>query len=137
MLESPYHLVKISRQLLCAANGSRADELIDTILNYWSSLDDFFWYGIGYVVQYEQQFVTSCFSGFAAGNLHGISIETAEAHRGKKLAQAAARAFVNDCLSSGKSPYWDCTATNLVSNRVARNIGLTLHFDYNVYGFRF
>jgi RimJ/RimL family protein N-acetyltransferase len=137
VLESPYQLVKLTRKSMHHSPHPSTDALKQTILENWHSLDDFFQHGIGNTILCGQEIVTWCFSGFAAGNLHGISIATTKAHRGKKLAQLAAHAFINDCLDHGQAPYWDCTATNTASNRIAKNIGLTLHFDYHVYEFRF
>ncbi|WP_370632670.1 GNAT family N-acetyltransferase [Halobacillus sp. Nhm2S1] len=79
------------------------------------------------------KFVSLCFSGFVAENVHGVDIETLEDHRGNKLGQIAAHRFVKECVRKGMIPYWDCEETNKPSNAIAENIGLEKSFEYMVY----
>ncbi len=105
------------------------------IAEFWASPNDFFDKGIGYGVVYQHQLVSLCFSGFVAGNVHGLDMETIEEHQGKKLGQLAASSVVKECVDKGMVPYWDCEEANQASNAIARKIGLEKIFSYNVYLF--
>ncbi|MBP2079417.1 GNAT family N-acetyltransferase [Oceanobacillus polygoni] len=109
--------------------------LRSNILESWSSSETFFRNGIGYCMIYKNEIVSICFSGFAAGKVHAVTIETLEEHRGKKLAQNIAKAFVNDCLTNNMLPYWDCMESNKPSIAVAENIGFRNIFNYAGYEF--
>ncbi|MYL64414.1 GNAT family N-acetyltransferase [Bacillus hwajinpoensis] len=90
---------------------------------------------IGYGVVYQHQLVSLCFSGFVAGNVHGLDMETIENHQGNKLGQLAASCVVKECVNKGMVPYWDCEEANQASNAIARKVGLEKFFSYNVYLF--
>ena len=134
-----YKVVKISKQLY--ENKEHAIKNIDflhnKILAFWSSSEAFFNRGLGYCILYKNEIVSVCLSGFVAGNVHCIDIETLEAHQGKKLAQKIAQSFVEDCLTNNMVPYWDCMESNKPSITVAENIGFTSAFNYTGYEFPF
>ncbi|GIP35060.1 GNAT family N-acetyltransferase [Paenibacillus sp. J2TS4] len=136
-VKEPYRLVKLSPELLASTELINGSLVISNILQNWSTLEHFFKLGMGYCVLRQNEIATLCYSGFVAGKTHSINIETAEAHRGNKLAQIAARAFVRQCLEEDKIAYWDCSDDNHPSNAVALKMGLTLKCRYNVFCFRF
>ncbi|WP_121641293.1 GNAT family N-acetyltransferase [Virgibacillus sp. Bac330] len=105
------------------------------ILEYWGSVESFLRNGMGYCMVYQNEIVSVCFSGFVAGNIHCIDIETLKAHQGKKLAQRIAHHFVEDCMENNLVPYWDCMEVNKPSVAVAENIGLRNIFNYVGYDF--
>lgn len=105
------------------------------ILSFWASPDHFFEKGIGYCVVHRNQVVSICFSGFVAGNVHCMDVETDEAFQGKKLAQTAGRQFVIACLERNEIPYWDCMESNKASISVAERLGFTRVFSYSGYAF--
>ncbi|SHH91188.1 GNAT family N-acetyltransferase [Virgibacillus chiguensis] len=105
------------------------------ILEYWDSVESFLRNGMGYCMVYQNEIVSVCFSGFVAGNVHCIDIETLKAHQGKKLAQRIAHHFVEDCMENNLVPYWDCMEVNKPSVAVAENIGLRNIFNYVGYDF--
>ncbi|MGR9049812.1 GNAT family N-acetyltransferase [Halobacillus faecis] len=105
------------------------------ILEFWPSPMEFFQKGTGYGILYQNKIVSLCFSGFVAGHVHGLDIETIEEHQGNKLGQKAAHWVVKECERKGWIPYWDCEASNTPSNKIAENVGLELYLKYNVYIF--
>lgn len=131
-----YTILKINKSLY--ENSIHNLDFINAkILGFWSSLDDFFDYGIGFVAVYQNQIISSCFSGFVAEGTHNIDIETLEEHQGKKLAQKLAHTFVKECFRKGMIPYWDCMEGNKPSIAVAENIGFSNVFNYVGYEFPF
>ncbi|MGE8205526.1 GNAT family N-acetyltransferase [Heyndrickxia sp. NPDC080065] len=139
MIEQGYSVLKISKTLYKNNENSliNIDFLHSKVSEFWSSADLFFNDGIGYCIVHNNKIVCICFSGFAAGNVHCIDIETLEDYRGKKLAQKVAHRFVKDCLENDKVPYWDCMEVNKPSIAVAENIGFTNVFNYVGYDFPF
>lgn len=136
-IEQEYQVVKICNSLFENNNNSikNIGFLQSKISEFWSSPKSFLSNGIGYCIIYQNEIVSVCFSGFVAGNVHCIDIETLVAHRGKKLAQRIAHSFVKDCLENNMVPYWDCMEVNKPSVAVAENIGLRNVFNYVGYDF--
>ncbi|WP_226658885.1 GNAT family N-acetyltransferase [Guptibacillus hwajinpoensis] len=120
-----YEVIKISEDLLGDQNNSIQNRsfLQSKLTEFWASPSDFLDKGIGYGVVIQNLIVSLCFSGFVAGKVHALDMETIEEHRGKKLGQLAASSVVNDCVSQSMIPYWDCEEANQPSNAIARKIG--------------
>ncbi|MDI2588682.1 GNAT family N-acetyltransferase [Psychrobacillus sp. NEAU-3TGS] len=138
-IDQGYKVVKICETLFENNDFSikNIEFLHSQILEFWSSFETFFCVGIGYCMIYKDEIVSICFSGFVVGNIHAVSIETIEGHRGKKLAQKIAKSFVTDCLNNNIVPYWDCMESNKPSIAVAENIGFKNVFNYIGYDFSF
>jgi RimJ/RimL family protein N-acetyltransferase len=138
-LEQGYRLVKITETLY--HNHDHAITNIEflhaKIAEFWSSAQEFFQEGVGYGIVCKNEMVSLCFSGFVVDNVHCIDIETLEKHQGKKLAQQAACAFVEECLANDFVPYWDCMESNKPSIAVAEKIGFRKIFTYKGYEFPF
>lgn len=131
-----YRVIKITNALFEKNNVILDNKfLLSKILEFWSSPESFLRNGIGYCIIYQKEIVSICFSGFVAGNVHCIDIETLQAHQGKKLAQMAAHCFVKECLKNNMVPYWDCMELNKPSVAVAKSIGLKNEFNYVGYDF--
>ena len=130
-----YDVLKIDEELYENKNNfiENIGFLHSKILEFWSFPEKFFQKGIGYCIVCQNKIVSLCFSGFVAGNVHGIDIETIEEHRGNKLGHNAAHCVVKDCVSQGMIPYWDCEEANMPSNIIANNIGLENYLNYLVY----
>ncbi len=133
VLEQGYEVRKITKNILGNEGYlpfKNIGFLHSKILEFWTSFERFLHYGIGYLVVYDNEIVSVCFSGVVAGNVHGIDIETLKHHQGKKLAQKVAHSFVKDCIENNMTPYWDCMEVNIPSNSVAENIGFNNKFNY-------
>ncbi len=130
-LEGGYQLVKIDRRLYESTNKF----LRGKIAECWPSPEAFFENGFGYGVLYNNEVVSVCFSGFVYDGVHAIDLETIKAHRGKRLAEACAQAFVVACIKKGASSYWDCMDSNQASIAVAEKLGFKKARGYTGYDF--
>ncbi len=135
ILGQEYQVVKIRPTILDNNSIKNIEFLRSKILEFWSSFNHFFHHGIGYCIIYKNEIISVCFSGFVAGNIHCIEIETLEAHQGKKLAQKLAHCFIKDCLENDIVPYWDCMEMNQPSVTVAEKLGFKNIFNYVGYDF--
>ncbi|MHA7138672.1 GNAT family N-acetyltransferase [Rossellomorea arthrocnemi] len=140
LLKQGYETVKITKSIL-ENNGyityQNLGFLHTKLLQFWPSFERFLLHGVGYMVVYENEIVSVCFSGVVAGNVHGIDIETLPHHQGKKLAQKGAHAFVQDCLENHIIPYWDCMEINEPSVSVAEKMGFQNMLNYMWYSVPF
>jgi len=129
-----YRLRLIDAGLLADRGACRGDLLSGAISQYWASPDDFLRAGLGWaVLSAEGEVVSICHSGFVAGRVHAINVETAPAHRRRRLAHAAALAFLDSCHERRLEPYWDCMEDNVPSASLAQAIGLELSFAYTCF----
>lgn len=135
VLKEDYEVVKIDETLFDNNGAINLDFLHAKILEFWFTPERFLEEGCGYCVVYKREVVSICFSGFVVGNVHGISIETVEAHQGKNLAQKIAHQFVKDCLKNNQVPYWDCMESNKPSIAIAENLGFEKMSTYVGYEF--
>jgi len=138
-IEQGYTVIKMSKALYeNQGNVLKNIEFLQSkILEFWSSLDEFFNEGIGYCIVFDNLIVSVCFSGFVFENIHCIDIETIEGHQGRKLAQTIVHSFVKECLENKIIPYWDCMELNKPSVAVVENVGFTNVFNYVGYYFPF
>lgn len=88
-------------------------------------------------IVFLQEIVSTCISGSVAANVHGIDIETIEAHQGKNLAQTLAHHYVQECLKNNWIAYWDCMDMNKPSIAIAEKIGFRNMFHFTGYEFSF
>jgi len=106
------------------------------ILNYWESLDTFYAKADGYCVIVDNIVASLAITGWIAGNIHEISIETEENYRRKGYAKICASALINCYLQKGYVPHWECETANTASAKLAEGFGFTKLNDYLVYGFK-
>ncbi len=88
-------------------------------------------------IVFLQEIVSTCISVSVAANVHGIDIETIEAHQGKNLAQTLAHHYVQECLKNNWIAYWDCMDMNKPSIAIAEKIGFRNMFHFTGYEFSF
>ncbi|NIK76651.1 hypothetical protein FHS15_001776 [Paenibacillus castaneae] len=138
-IKPDYTILKINEALYINNDNSleNIEFLHSKILGFWSSPESFFNKGIGYCVVYDNSIVSVCYSGFVAGNVHCMDIETLETHQGNRLALKIAHYVVKECLEKGIVAYWDCMESNKPSKAVSENIGFTNVFNYVVHKFPF
>jgi len=132
-----YEVKRLTEEMMNPSYFSNQAFFSKKILAFWDSTDHFISKGIGYCAIDNNEIVSICFSGFVAGEFHGLGFETLKEHQGNKLAQAIAHALVKECIEKDLIPYWDCMDVNTPSISVAEKIGLTNAFNYRVYEFPF
>ena len=105
------------------------------ILNYWHSMDTFHSNAKGFCLLIDDMVVSLALTGWIAGKMHEISIETADGYRCKGFAKICATALVNYYLEQGYLPYWECEKDNIASAKLAENLDFSKLYDYSCFGF--
>ena len=131
-----YRLLRVDPHLLINLSFSNSQFLSSKLTHFWGSVDAFLNTGLGYVLVDGDEIVSLCYSGFVAGNIHAIDIETEQSQRRKRYAEAVARAFLGECIKKHLQPHWDCMAENTASLRLAEKPGFTQSHGYTLYSFR-
>ncbi|GIO95994.1 acetyltransferase [Paenibacillus lautus] len=126
------NIQRISCELLKTRRLENHSFLESKILRFWDSTDSFLEQGFGYFVENNNNVVSLCFSAFVVDKTHAIDIETLEDHKRRNYGAAVARAFVQECVQKGIHPYWDCTPENTGSIRLAKKVGMSPDFDYQI-----
>jgi GNAT superfamily N-acetyltransferase len=129
-------LLRIDQHLLADLPMGNKEFLFSKVAQFWGSVDTFLNTGLGYVLVDKEEIASVCCSGFVAGNIHAIDIETERSHRRKGYAEAVARAFLAECIEKHLQPHWDCMAENTASSRLAEKLGFTQSYEYTLYSFR-
>jgi len=124
---------KIDKDLLKSRRLQNLSFLEKKISHFWDSIDSFLQNGFGYFAEYNNKIVSLCFSAFVTDQTHAIDIETLEGYRRSNYGTAVANAFVQECIQNKIHPYWDCTPENTGSIRIAKTIGLSPNFDYQLF----
>ena len=128
-------LQKVDQHLLAHLSVRNKEFLLSKLIQFWSSVDTFLNAGLGYALVDGEEIASLCFSGFVAGNIHVIDIETEALYRRRGHAETVARAFVAACIEKHFQPYWDCMAENRASARLAEKLGFTRTRVYTLYSF--
>jgi len=128
-------LQSVDQPLLVDLSVGNKAFLLSKLIQFWGSVDTFLTTGLGYVIVDGEEIASLCCSGFVAGNIHVIDIETEASHRRKGYAEMAARAFVTECIDKHLQPHWDCMAENTASARLAEKLGFTQSHMYTLYSF--
>lgn len=100
------------------------------------SVEDFLRIGAGYCAVVDGRIASVCFSGWAAGSVHAVTIETIPELRGRGLARSTAAALMEEYDRRGILPHWDVMPSNKASITVAESLGLAKAYEYNVHFFR-
>jgi hypothetical protein len=128
-------LLRVDRHLLVDLSAVNKEFLFSKLVQFWGSVDTFLNTGLGYVVVDGEEIASLCCSGFVAGKIHVIDVETEASHRRKGYAETAARAFVTECIEKHLQPHWECMAGNIASARLAEKLGFTQSHVYTLYSF--
>jgi RimJ/RimL family protein N-acetyltransferase len=128
-------LQRVDRHLLAGLSAGNKAFLFSKLIQFWGSVDTFLSTGLGYVLVDGEKITSLCFSGFVAGKVHAIDIETKASHRRKGHAEIVARAFVTECIEKHLQLHWDCMAKNTASARLAEKLGFTPSHAYTLYSF--
>jgi len=107
----------------------------NNILNYWDSIDTFLTKADGFCIIVDNVAVSLALTGWVAGNVHEIIIDTIEEHRKKGFAKICSSALINRYLEKGYVPYWECEKSNIASAKIAEGFGFIKLYDYLCYGF--
>ncbi|WP_010677302.1 GNAT family N-acetyltransferase [Bacillus timonensis] len=127
-----YEVKPISRELVAWDAGHI---IKNEIMKFWGeSLESFFHKGLGYAVVHGQNVIGTCLSVFVSKNDYEIGINTYDpCHRGKGLATAMARAFIEECLRRDVTPHWTTESFRKDSIVIAKKVGFEQLDNYPVY----
>jgi len=128
-------LQRVDQHLLVDLSAGNKEFLLTKLTQFWSSVDTFLNTGLGYALVDGEEIASLCFSGFVAGNIHGIDIETEVSRRRKGFAEIVAQAFIAECFERRLQPHWDCMAENAASAQLAEKLGFTQSHVYTLYSF--
>lgn len=105
------------------------------ILDYWNSIDAFVEKAEGFCIIVDNMVVSLALTGWVAGNVHEITIETIEKYRQRGFAKVCSSALINHYLEKGYIPHWECEKNNTASLKIAEGFGFSKLYDYLCYGF--
>ena len=108
----------------------------DKILNYWESFETFNAKGYGYCLLVDNVVASLAITGWTAGNVYAISIETENIYRCKGYAKICASSLLNCYLQKGYVSHWECETDNIASAKLAESLGFVKLNNYLVYGFK-
>ncbi len=141
---NPVKLGEFCRKLPIEYSFHRIDEtLYDRVMSEdWSrdfcgnfnSRDDFFKYGIGFLIMKGEEICGGASSYTAYKKGIEIEIVTKKEFRNIGLATACGAKLILTCLEEGKLPHWD--AANETSVRLAMRLGYDYEGPYNTYCFK-
>jgi RimJ/RimL family protein N-acetyltransferase len=134
-LRSQSLVTRIDEHFLRRTDLSNLRFIQSKIDQFWDSTDAFLHRGVGFCGIVDEEITSICMSGFVAGNVHAIDIETIETHRQSGFGFKVGRAFIDYCKETGLVPHWDCMATNQASIALAEQLNLSRVGTYALYGF--
>jgi GNAT superfamily N-acetyltransferase len=114
-----------------AGDAAPFEELADSLVYNFPSLEDFVTRGVGYGIAHEGRFVSGC-SSFAIGSRSlEFEIQTHPDYRQRGLATACAARMIEHCIDHRLEPCWD--AHNEISAALATKLGFTKPKPYIAY----
>lgn len=124
--------VSIDRRLLDAGavNGERVAAEVRWM---WPSIDRFSAQGWGVAAAIRGELVCWCTSEYVGALQCGIGIETTAVYQNKGIGTATAARFIDEALSRGKTPCWECDSENKASIRIAQKLGFAVTESTNWY----
>jgi len=107
------------------------EELAESLVYNFDSLDEFLRRGVGFGIQHEGRFVSGCSSFAISSRSLEFEIQTHPDYRRRGLATATAAAMIEYCLDAGLEPCWD--AHNEQSAGLATKLGFVDPRPYTAY----
>ena len=90
---------------------------------FWRDARQFLQGGGGWCVVQGNEVAAMAFSSFRFGNELEIGVETRAGFRRRRLAQLAAAALIDTCLTQRLKPVWACRKENGASYALAQRLG--------------
>jgi GNAT superfamily N-acetyltransferase len=112
-------------------NASRFEELADSLVYNFPTLEDFVARGAGFGIEHDRRFVSGCSSFAISSRSLEFEIQTHPDFRRRGLASAAAAAMIEHCRDAGLEPCWD--AHNEMSAALATKLGFIEPRPYTSY----
>lgn len=116
-------------EIRCASqdNIEEIERAFNLVTRFWPNASFFINHSHAQVVYANDQPAAICYAAALENECAEIDILTIPEFRGRGLALAAARAFINECMAKAISPLWDCFTNNSGSMALAAKLGFVAH----------
>lgn len=114
-----------------AGNVARFEQLAESLVYNFDSLEDFAARGVGFGIEADGRFISGCSSFAISSHSLEFEIQTHPDYRRRGLALATAAALIEYCLDHGLEPCWD--AHNSMSAALATKLGFVEVRSYKAY----
>ncbi len=121
----------MSVRRITAKDARAFEELAESLVYNFDSLDDFITRGVGYGIEHEGRVISGCSSFAISSHSLEFEIQTHPDYRRRGLASATAAAMIEHCLDGGLEPCWD--AHNSMSAALAVSLGFVDPTPYVAY----
>ncbi len=111
------------------------DFMISRIIDSWGSIDSFFKYGKAFIAVDKNEIIGIILGSAYYDNLLAIDIETQVSFRKKGIATILTNCLINYCREVQITAYWNCTASNIGSQNIAKHTGFSYAGENNYYYF--
>jgi len=130
-----YKLYKIDKSLILNKKYRNTDFLIDEILRWWSSIEDFLEKSHGFCMIDHDTITNYSIGNFYFDQVMTIGIETLKKYRRKGLSQITCEAFIEECFKDNITIQWECMKENLPSYKLAEKMGFNKMSEYSLFSF--
>jgi hypothetical protein len=132
-----YVVIKIDKSLI-ESKIEGVEGVIDEINKMWGMSENFLEKGFGFCAVHEpkdgeRSIQGWCTAEYVSKGKCGIGIETYERSQKQGLATAMTAAFVENSMKHKIRPYWDTSAENMISRKVAEKSGFEEIQKYSAY----
>ncbi len=125
---------KIDREMLLGSNLKEIDDVRESIIENWSSVDNFLENGFGYVYIVDGGVVSRCIADCVVEDKCELGVETEEDYRQKGYCTQVVIATLNYCKNNNiKNVGWHCWDNNIPSYKLAEKVGFKQKKDIKVY----
>jgi GNAT superfamily N-acetyltransferase len=132
-IPAEFSMQRLDAALLAQDLGNH-DDVVDGILEAWSSVDTFLAHGFGSCLVYDGDIVSWSQADYVSGDRCEIGIHTAGEYRRQGLGTLTAAANAAHAIAQGFSTVgWHCWSNNAGSIGVAENVGFHKAAEYEVY----
>lgn len=134
IVEVSENVKKIDREMLLDNNLKEIDDIRETIIENWSSIDNFLKNGFGYVYIIDGGIVSRCITDCVVEDRCELGVETEKDYRKKGYCTQVVIAALNYCKGNNiKNVGWHCWDNNIPSYKLAEKVGFEQKRDIKVY----
>ncbi|MGL4731018.1 MAG: GNAT family N-acetyltransferase [Clostridium sp.] len=112
---------------------NKIDSEMNFCKGYWSTIDSFDKYGLGYCLIQGEHLASVCYSCTVGNNQMELDLETSKESEGMGLGTTVASIFVNNCIKKEMEPIWVCDKNNAASYNLAKKLGFEEVGSYSQY----
>jgi len=121
----------MSVRRIAARDARSFEDLAESLVYNFDSLDDFVERGVGFGIEHAGRFVSGCSSFAISSHSLEFEIQTHPDFQRRGFASATAAAMIEHCLDHGLEPCWD--AHNSMSAALATKLGFVDPTPYTAY----